>query len=674
MRALMPSGANETGAAPPLTRAARALGLLAAEGASTALALWFLGARGRLPVYVYNNMMQPGSRKLAIACLLAGALAAAGMGLGAWIARRGAGLDLIERVARRLAPLCLAAFVPLLLHWQLWTGPREITFAVLASVFGLSLQALMRVALAAPPLLSEATRARLAAARTDVAGLLARAPWLPTAIVAVAVIRYAVFFSIITIRNHYNLQTAGYDLGIENNLVWNAAHWNGPLFKTSVHAAGPLGSHIGLHETYISYLIGIPYRLLPRPETMLVLQSVLIGGAAIPLYVFARRQLGAWTACFVALLFLFNAPVHGSNLYDFHYLPFAPLFLWTTLALLEARRDRWAAVAVVLTLANREDMSALLVVLGVYLLLTGERPRAGLIVAAVGAAYFVIVKLLVMPHFLGGATAYVHQYKDLVPEGEHGFGGVLETVFGNPGYTTTVLLERDKLLYVLQVMAPLAFFPWRRPIGLLCTVPGFVFTLLGTRYPALTRLGFQYTAYWTSFQFIAVVANLRWLDRAARAAPEAGLAEAARSSRAWKVAMAAATLVTCYQLGPVLQHNTAWAGFLPLRVDITAESRQRHDDVYALIAQIPADASVAASEMLVAHVSSRKNAYTLLHGHFDADYILARSPPSLTDREHLVTALRTGDYGLLAERGEFVLFRRGAPSASAAAWLHRIGA
>jgi uncharacterized membrane protein len=295
-------------------------------------------------------------------------------------------------------------------------------------------------------------------------------------------------------------------------------------------------------------------------------------------------------------------------------------------------------------------------------------------VSAVGAAYFVIVKLLVMPHFLGGATAYVHQYKDLVPEGEHGFGGVLETVFGNPGYTTTVLLERDKLLYVLQVMAPLAFFPWRRPIGLLCTVPGFVFTLLGTRYPALTRLGFQYTAYWTSFQFIAVVANLRWLDRAARAAPEAGLAEAARSSRAWKVAMAAATLVTCYQLGPVLQHNTAWAGFLPLRVDITAESRQRHDDVYALIAQIPADASVAASEMLVAHVSSRKNAYTLLHGHFDADYILARSPPSLTDREHLVTALRTGDYGLLAERGEFVLFRRGAPSASAAAWLHRIGA
>ena len=89
-----------------------------------------------------------------------------------------------------------------------------------------------------------------------------------------------------------------------------------------------------------------------------------------------------------------------------------------------------------------------------------------------------------MPHFLGGATAYVHQYKDLVPEGDNGFGGVLKTVFGNPGYTaTTILLEQDKVLYLLQIMAPLAFFPWRRPIGLLCSLPGFFFTMLATHYP-----------------------------------------------------------------------------------------------------------------------------------------------------------------------------------------------
>ena len=215
-----------------------------------------------------------------------------------------------------------------------------------------------------------------------------------------------------------------------------------PLFKTSVIGDAERRRTSGYHETYISYLIALPYRLAPRPETLLVLQSILIGGAALPLYAFARRHLGAWIACLVALLCLFYAPLHGSNLYDFHYLPFAPFFLWTTLALLEARRDRWAAVAIVLTLANREDMSALLVVIGAYLVLTGERPRAGLIVAAVGAVYFVVVKFIVMPRFLEADGRYVHQYQDLVPEGENGFGGVLKTVFGNPGYTATTVLEQ----------------------------------------------------------------------------------------------------------------------------------------------------------------------------------------------------------------------------------------
>src|SRR5262245_5697431 len=129
----MTAGATETEATPPLTRAGRAVGLLAAEGGSVALALWFIGARGHLPSLVYNNTLPPASRKLAMAMLLAGAALAAGGGLVAWVRRGAAGLDAIDRVARRLAPLCLAALVPLLFHWQLWTESRAITFAALAS-------------------------------------------------------------------------------------------------------------------------------------------------------------------------------------------------------------------------------------------------------------------------------------------------------------------------------------------------------------------------------------------------------------------------------------------------------------------------------------------------------------------------------------------------------------
>ena len=428
--------------------------------------------------------------------------------------KRLGGLPAVERVARRLAPLMLIGFVPLFFNWELWYQGRELTFLALVFGFVLGLQPLFRVSLEAGPILP--ARCARAPGPAD----LARA-WRASATCGGCRSRsscsggsgYTIYFSVITLQHHFRLQTMGWDLGIENNLVWNAAHFNRPLFKTSM-IGGPEPQPPGLSRNVHLVLDG---HLLPAGaprRTLLVYQSAVIGGAALPLYAFARRHVGDWTACLLSILLLLYAPLHGSNLYDFHYLPFAPFFLWWCLWALESRRNVMATIAVILTLANREDMSALLMVVGIYLVLTGERPRAGLLVTMIGAVYFVVVKLILMPHFLNGYPAYINQYEGLLPEGDNGFGGVLKTVFANPAFTMTNLLERDKLVYLLEIVVPLAFFPWRRPIGLLCAVPGFMFTMLATHYPPLIQISFQYTAYWTSFLFIAVVANLAWIRRA----------------------------------------------------------------------------------------------------------------------------------------------------------------
>ena len=658
-----------TPGAPPLTRAVRALGLLTAEGASIGFAGWSLRARDHLLNYVANNSMPPSARKYVFGNMLAGAALTGLVGLVAILWRRLGGLDLVERVARRLGPLCLAGALPIFFQWQLWYGGRELTFMVMVSAFVLCLQVLTRVSLETPPILPASLRARVAARLGPPLARLRDTKWLPFAIVFTAFLGYTVYFSIITIQNHFRLQTMGWDLGIENNLVWNAAHFNKPLFKTSV-IGNATSTHIGFHETYISYLIGIFYRLVPRPETLLVLQAALIGGAVLPFFAFARRHLGAWTACLLAVLINLYAPLQGSNLYDFHYLPFAPFYLWWCLWALESRRNAMAVVAVTLTLANREDMSALLMVVGLYLVFTGERPRAGLVVTLISAAYFVGIKLILMPHFLNGYPAYINQYEGLLPEGDNGFGGVLKTVLGNPAFTVSSLLEHDKVLYLLEIVAPLAFFPWRRPIGLLCSVPGFFFTMLATHYPPLLSISFQYTAYWTSFYFIAVVANLAWLQRL----EAAGAGWARRSRRAWLVAMTAGTIVTSYQLGIVLQRNTAWGGFSPFHVGVTDSERARHADLYSLIKLIPQEASVTASESIVSQISSRKNAYSLRIGFQDADYLLVRLPSGGEDRGHLIDALKSGLYGKQAEKGEFVLFRKGLKADSAAPFLRQLGA
>jgi uncharacterized membrane protein len=634
---------SEPAPVPPLTVLARALGLIGLEAASVGLAGWELRSGDRLYAYVVSNALSPSARvfvflNMGVAILVAAAACAVVL-----VRQRERGVVTLERFGRRAAPLILTGALPLLFDYPLWIG-RDLTFLALAALFAWSLPRLVTMSLEPPPRLVW-PQVRLPS-------------WLPLLVVGLAALGYTIYFSVHTIANHYRLGTAAFDLGVENNLVWNAAHL-APLFKTSP-LGGPQAAHLGFHQTYLSYLLAIPYRLVPRPESLLVIQALFMGGAAVPLYLLARRRVSPWLACLVAVAFTFYPPLHGANLYDFHYLPFAPLFLWTTLYLIEERRDRWAILAVILSLSVREDISALMMLLGLYLLLRGERPRAGLVLMVVGAVYFVAIKMTLMPHFLAGKSSYVEQYKALLPEGGKGYGGILQTVFGNPAFTLTSLLTQEKLLYVLLIATPLAFIPWRRPVGWLCSVPGFFFTLLATGYHPLLQISFQYTAYWTTFVFLALVVTLA---EEARPAARRGLA----------VGLAGAMLVMSYQYGAVLQTSTARGGFSPFRFGITAEDRQRHDDLYALIGQVPPRAKIVSSEMIVPQVSSRPDAYTLRTGLFDAEYLLIATPLFGDEVPNAVEAFRNGQFGLLEIRGEFVLARRGAPATRNAEALRKLG-
>jgi uncharacterized membrane protein len=655
-------------ALPALTVACRSLGLLALEAASLGLTGWTLRSGSRMQAYVASNALPKGARNfifINMGAAMGVVLLAAAIFL---IWKRGLALELIHRVSHRCAPLALAFLAPLLLRWDLWPG-RELTFLVLASIFTLSLQGLMRVALDTPPVfLGWRSPAPIRALKSRLAAL-AEIRFLPISLVLLGVVWYATFFSFHTIVNHHNFGTAGFDMAIENNLVWNAIHW-GPLFKTS-SLFGPDSTHLGYHQTYFAYFIGLFYRISPKCETLLIFQAVLLGASAIPLYLVAKKRLGKWLACLVALLYILYPPLHGANLYDFHYLPFAPFFLWLTLYCLQERRDRWAVVAVIFTLSVREDVSALLAVMGVFLILTGERPKAGMVITAVGGVYFVVLKMIIMPLFLGGHSSYVHQYQALVPEGDSGFGGVLKTAIANPGFTMTSLLEKDKLIYLLQIIAPLAFLPWRRGIGLLCSLPGFFFTLLSTQYPPLIQISFQYTAYWTGLLFIALISNLQWTSYANHTAARVqGLSTPNRT--AWVVALVAAMLVNSNQFGALLQQNTVRGGFGPYHFGSSEYERNRYKDVYEMIAKVPPMAKIASTEMVVAHVSSRPDAYTMRTGIYDAEYLLFPLTPRGEEAKHIVEALKSGTFGVLAEKGEFVLVKRGLPTDKNEALLKKL--
>ncbi|HVW24556.1 MAG TPA: DUF2079 domain-containing protein [Polyangiaceae bacterium] len=642
---------KESAEAPALSVAARALLRLAGEGASVALAVWALRVGDRIVDFAGSNSGRATDRTYAFVDMVSGAVAAVLLGTAVLAFKRTNAIEFVRRLSLRLSPLLAAWILPLLFRWRLWQG-RELTFLALVSLAALVVQRSVRAMLRTPPAFREAAAARARPARPP--GRLRNA--LPFVGVLVAAAGYAAYFSYYTLRNHFRIGTAALDLGLEDNLVWNAVHW-GPLFKSSP-LGGPNVSHGGYHQTYFAYVLGIPYRLWPDPRTLLVIQATFAGAAAIPLYFLARRRLSAPESGIVAVLYLLYAPLHGANLYDFHYLLLAPLFLWTVLNLVEVRRYGWAALAIAFTLSIREDVAALLAFVGAYLVLSGIRPKAGIVVALVGGAYFVALKMFVMPRFLGGSEAFIEMFRELLPEGDRGYGGVLKTAIGNPGYTLGKLLERDKLLYVLQILVPFAFLPFRRAIGLICIAPGFLFTLLSTKYMPLIQPTFQYTTYWTVFLFIGSVANLGWMRESELSHP-AEAVEWRASRHAWIAAMVCTMLATSYQFGAILQQHTARGGFGPFRFDLTPADVAHHQHVYKLIAEVPPDAKIVSSETIVPHVSQRKNSYTLRTGLHDAEWLLVWMPPRGDERILVVQALRAGTYGVFDESGEFMLAKRG---------------
>lgn len=630
--------------------AGRALALLAAEGLSLGLCLALLALGGKTGAFVTDNVLPPRSRALLLQFMLALAGAA---GLAGLLCLRRRGASVTWDVARRLSPALLLGFVPPLLDWRIWIG-RDLHFLAVAGLFALAARSLALAAASAPALGSlSSVGARVTATWRRAAASRAGPVLEPGFLAASAAVAYAAFFSYHTIAYHRNVFSHSFDLGTFNNLLWNLVH-GGPLFKISP-ISGPSGSHLGYHANFFAFVLVPVYAAYQHAETLLAVQAAILGAAAIPLFLLGQRHMGAWPALIVSCCYLLYPPLHGANLYDFHFLALSPFFLWTTLYLLERRRDRLAAVALLLTLSLREDVAASVVVLGVYLAWWGGRPWAGTVVALVSGAYFIVMKFVVMLLFRPDPS-FLFAYQGLLPAGDRTPGGVLVTILGNPSFTIGTLLEPAKLVYALQILVPLALLPLRRPIGLLFALPGVFFTLLSTGYGPLLQIYFQYTAHWTGFLFLSLILVLGHARRPSFPGDTMGSARL----RAALFSLACATLICSHQYGAVLQGNTARAGFDRFRFGTSEADRERRKELYSLIERIPPRAKVVASETVVPHVSSRPDAYTLRLGTYDAEYLVF----SLTywvpgEPERVAEALRGGAFGVVAAGPEFALAQRG---------------
>lgn len=465
-----------------------------------------------------------------------------------------------------------------------------------------------------------------------------------------AALFYAIFMSYFTIRWHNRLGTATFDLGINNNLIFGGLH--GKFNQSTVIFPEDPQKYLANHVKLGLYLFLPIYKLHPEAETLLALQSVSLGLGSIPLFLFARRRIPEWGACVLALCYLAYYPMHGANFYEMKLVPTAAAFVLTMIWAVDTKRWIVTGIFFFFSLLMREDLPVPLAVIGGFLLLSGARPRAGAIICGVSIAWFVLVRFKLMSD--AGAWWFPNMYEDLWSEPETGFRSVLKTLVSNPAFVLKHIFTEQKFWYMLHLLIPVAFLPLRRWYLWAALVPGAILTLLVTNYDPPVMFSFQYVMHWSPYLFVCAALALKAIASETNGKARASAALAA-------VAVASGALSYNYGAFP-LRDRALQAGYHKIKFDWGPEEQEQYEQVQRLKQAIPREASVATTERIGAHLSSRVLFYTLRRGNQGATYLVARRSGLRLGRtrEVIEQALESGEYGVIGRYGEFVLMQKGA--------------
>ena len=172
------------------------------------------------------------------------------------------------------------------------------------------------------------------------------------------VIGYVITFSYFTIMKHYAFRTNAWDVGGFAQAFWTTLRF-GKVFEYNVEFyLTSSKSFFGIHFSPILYAVLPFYALYPRTETLLIIQTVILALAALPVYLLARDVLNSRLAGLVfAASYLLSPLVQGVNWFDFHLEAFLPLEYLYALYFMRKNKYLLYAAFIALTLVTLEQMA-----------------------------------------------------------------------------------------------------------------------------------------------------------------------------------------------------------------------------------------------------------------------------------------------------------------------------
>lgn len=300
-------------------------------------------------------------------------------------------------------------------------------------------------------------------------------------------ILFALIYASITFVNHYCFRTNAFDLGINNNAIYDYAHfrWNDCMLMQP-QFENVLSDHFTLLPILLS-----PLYWIFGSYTMLIAQYITVLLAGYGIYKYAKLKTEHTYLPVIAMAHFFSIwGIFSALAFDYHDNVMAAMFVPWLFYYFDQKKWAQAGLFFTLILISKENMALWMITLAPALgLLYKDKTRrmAGAFMGLIAIAYFATVIKIIIPSLANSNRAYLHFNYDVLG---HNFSEALTTIFTRPWYTLKLLFintagpDGDKIKLELHIMVLLAG-GWafiRRPQYLFMLLPIYAQKLYANDY------------------------------------------------------------------------------------------------------------------------------------------------------------------------------------------------
>lgn len=397
--------------------------------------------------------------------------------------------------------------------------------------------------------------------------------------VAVMLVLMTAYIGAACIVKYNNYNVYGYDHGIFAQMFHNMKE-TGQMVTT--YERNELMSHFKVHFSPIFYLLLPLYMIFPSSQALLIINGFIIISGIVPLMFLCKRfKLSDISTLLFCVCYAIYPTFIGNGLWGLHENAFlAPLILWL-FYFSEKDCTIGAVIFAVLLLCVKEDAAMYLAIIALYYIVSGKSLARNFILLALSLLCFGAVTMLMQKYGLGIMSA--SRFGNYIGKDGSLFT-LIRSVIENPAFTLSQVFTQEKLLFLLQMFAPLCFLPLmgKKPARLILLIPMLLINLM-TRYSYGYNIYFQYTLGSAAILFYLSVAAYSEMGE--------------KRKKTLICATLCSTVMACSTyLSP---------GYLG-RTDAV---KQRNDEIAQALSVIPENASVAATDSPAGNLTERDKLY-----------------------------------------------------------------